>query len=353
MNIATVGATLKEGQAALVVSEVNRLYLTGFAASDGYLLITREDSLFITDGRYIEDARAKVEEAEVLLQENVYEQIDTFLKAHHIEEILVEASRMTLATLNQYRRMLTSYRYNISGALDQAIGALRMVKTEAEKDKLQKAQDIASLSFQQLLPDIKPGVLERDVAAELEYLMRKNGADGISFDTIVVSGVNSSKPHGVPGAKAIETGDFVTIDFGALYQGYHSDTTRTVAVGKVTEEMANVYELVRKAQQAGLDAIRPGITCKDYDGVARKVITDGGYGPYFSHSLGHGVGVEIHEEPFCGPRSGGTLQAGNVISCEPGIYMEGKFGVRIEDSVIVTETGHINFCTLPKELLIL
>ena len=353
MNLKNLEQQLKSTQAALIVSEENRRYFTGFNASNGYLLATRDGSTFITDGRYIEDARKIVTEAEVLLQDNVYNQLDRLLRKYGCNEILVEASRMTLQDLNTYRRVLNQYTYNVSARLDTMISSHREVKTEFEVSQMQRAQDIAEKALLDTLQFLKPGIRERDVANELDYRMRKYGADGLSFDTIVVSGENSSKPHGVPGEKVIENGDFVTIDYGALYNGYHSDTTRTFAVGSVTEEMANVYNTVLKAQMAGCEALRPGLLAKDYDGVARKIIGDAGYGSYFTHSMGHGVGVEIHEQPFCGPNSKGILQAGNVVSCEPGIYLEGKFGVRIEDMLLITPEGSMNFCHLPKDLQVL
>lgn len=354
MNIRELSLLLKPEQAALVLDEQSRFYLTGFAASDGALLVTRDASFFWTDSRYIEAAEAAVTDASVILQEpNLYAQVEPELKRAGITELLVEASRLSIQDLNNWRVNLRDYTYNVSNHLDLMISSLREVKLPEEVEKLARAQSIAEAGFRATLPYIKPGTRERDIANELEYNMKKNGADGISFETIVVSGANSSKPHGVPGDKCVEDGDFVTIDFGALYEGYHSDTTRTVAVGHVTDEMANVYDLVLKAQTAACDALKPGLAAAEYDKVARDIITEAGYGPYFGHSLGHGVGVEIHEHPFCGPRSGSILQAGNVVTSEPGIYLPGKFGVRIEDMLLVTQEGSRNFCRLPKELLVL
>lgn len=353
MNIVRLAAGLKEHQAALILSEENRRYFTEFDASNGYLLVSPAHSVFITDGRYIEAARAEVPEAEVLLQGDIYEQLNRFFAEQKAEEVLLEESRVTLSDCHALKHHLPGLYFVTDQTLDEKINALRSVKTAAEAEKMQEAQDIASKSLLEILPMIKPGISEREVAAALEYRMRQNGADGISFDTIVVSGVNSSKPHGVPGAKCIEAGDFVTIDFGAVKDGYHSDTTRTFAVGYATDEMRAVYNAVLRAQIAACNAIRPGLSCKEYDGVARSLLAEAGYGQYFTHSLGHGVGVEIHEQPFCGPASPGILQAGNVISAEPGIYMEGKFGVRIEDMLMVTENGARNFCTLDKNLMVL
>jgi len=353
MKVKELGLALKEHQAALVISEENRRYLTGFSASNGTLVVTRNGSSFITDGRYIEAARTLVTEADVVLQKNLYAQTDSILQKDGVTELLVEASRLSIQDLNTWRSNVRDYSYNLSNHLDLLISSLREVKTAEEVEKLERAQRIAEAGFQDMLQVAKPGVRERDLANELEYRMKKHGADGISFETIVVSGENSSKPHGVPGDRALQDGDFVTVDFGAIYDGYHSDTTRTFAVGHVTEEMAAVYDLVLKAQMAACEALQPGIAAADYDRVARTIIAEGGYGDYFTHSLGHGVGVEIHEHPFCGPSSGSILQAGNVVTSEPGIYLEGKFGVRIEDMLLVTPEGSYNFCRLPKELLII
>ena len=353
MNIRELQSVLQPNQAALIVSEYNRRYLTGFNATNGYLIVTHNGSVFITDSRYIEDAERIVTDARVVLQKQLYQQIEQIMREFGASEVLVEVGQTSIQTYSLYRKVLHEFSFNATNRLDIAIAELREQKLPEEIRKMQEAQRIAEVGFNETLPFIKVGVTERDVATELIYRMRKNGADGESFDTIVVSGEYSSKPHGVPGDRVIADGDFVTIDFGALYEGYHSDTTRTLAVGHVTEEMANVYNTVLKAQEAGCRALKPGLTASEYDGIARKIIDDAGYGEYFGHSLGHGVGIEIHEQPFCGPGSKGILKEGNVVSCEPGIYLPGKFGVRIEDMLEVTADGSMNFCSLPKELTVL
>ncbi len=209
MNIAQLASQLKSTQAALILSEENRLYFTGFPSSNGTLLVMPEESAFVTDSRYFEAASNTVTEAQVLLQDQVYQQVFDLLQKHSCTEILVESERMTLSELNKWRKMLPTYSFNVSNRLDTLANELREVKCEAEVEKMQRAQDIAEKALEELLHILKPGVAERDLANELEYLMRKFGADGISFDTIVVSGANSSKPHGVPGEKLVETGDFV------------------------------------------------------------------------------------------------------------------------------------------------
>jgi Xaa-Pro aminopeptidase len=215
------------------------------------------------------------------------------------------------------------------------------------------AQRIAEKALTDILNEIRPGVTEKEIAARLQYLMLHYGASDMSFDPIVVSGPNGSLPHGVPSEKIIQSGEFVTMDFGCVYRGYCSDMTRTVAVGSVTEEMRTVYQTVLDAQTAGIAAAHAGATGKAIDGAAREVIIAAGYGKYFGHSFGHGVGVEIHESPNASPNNEKPLPAGAVISAEPGIYLPGKLGVRIEDVIVLTEDGCRDITLAPKELLIL
>lgn len=260
---------------------------------------------------------------------------------------------MTVSELAKFDNALKEISIDFSGELDNMIDALRMVKSESEIEKIKKAQKIAEGAFDDICGFIKPGVTEKEIALRLEHYMLTHGAEGLSFETIAVSGKNTSMPHGVPTDKKIEIGDFVTMDYGALYDGYHSDMTRTVAVGKVSDEQKKVYNTVLEAQKAGLDFIRPGVSGKDADRVSRDIIENAGYGEYFGHSLGHGVGVEIHEKPNLSPSSEFILKKGNVVTVEPGIYVPGKFGVRIEDFAVITENGAENMTHCPKELIIL
>lgn len=218
---------------------------------------------------------------------------------------------------------------------------------------MEQAQRIAEKALEEILNEIRPGVTEKEIAARLQYLMLHFGAEDMSFDPIVVSGPNGSLPHGVPSDKTIQRGEFVTMDFGCVYHGYCSDMTRTVAVGSADEEMRRVYETVLSAQKAGIAAARAGVTGKAVDGAARSVIAAAGYGDYFGHSFGHGVGVEIHEAPNATPGNEKPLPAGAVISAEPGIYLPGRLGVRIEDVIALTEEGCVNLTRAPKALLIL
>lgn len=338
---------------ALIVSPENRRYFTEFPSSDGFLLVTRDDAVFITDSRYIEAAENKVTECKTALQKREISQVYDFFKSNGAEKVGIEASRMTVSELAKFENALKDISIDFSGELDNMIDALRMVKSESEIEKIKKAQKIAEGAFDDICGFIKPGVTEKEIALRLEYYMLTHGAEGLSFETIAVSGKNTSMPHGVPTDKKIEVGDFVTMDYGALYDGYHSDMTRTVAVGKVSDEQKKVYNTVLEAQKAGLDFIRPGVSGRDADRVSRDIIENAGYGEYFGHSLGHGVGVEIHEKPNLSPSSEFILKKGNVVTVEPGIYVPGKFGVRIEDFAVITENGAENMTHCPKELIIL
>ena len=353
MSIQNLKEKLRDNSAALIISEENRFYFTGFRVSDGFLIVTKNRSVFITDSRYIEAAEHEITDCEVVLQNKVFEQINNILHEQKVAEVLIEAGYMSVLKAAQYKEALSGFGFNYTNELEKYIAELRIIKTHEEKETILCAQRIAERAFDKVLNMVKPGVTERDIAAEMEYIMRKEGADGVSFDTIVVTGVNSSKPHGVPGDTPVASGDFVTMDFGALYRGYHSDTTRTVAVGNVSPEQVNVYDIVLKAQLAGVNALKAGIDAKAADAVCREMISDAGYGEYFGHGTGHGVGVEIHEAPSLSPRSDEKLTAGNVVTIEPGIYLPGKFGVRIEDMLYVTEDGAENLVTLPKTLITL
>ena len=239
------------------------------------------------------------------------------------------------------------------GRFEQAAAKLRAVKDRGELETMIAAQRIAEAVFAEVLNFIRPGRTEQEIAAFLQYQMLLRGAERMSVDPIVVSGPNSSMPHGVPTAKPVADGEVITMDFGCVYRGYCSDMTRTVAVGHVTEEMERVYQTVLRAQAAGIAAARAGVPGREIDGAGRQVIAEAGYDPYFGHSFGHGVGVEIHESPNAAPRSEKPLPEGAVISAEPGIYLPGRFGVRIEDVIVLTGAGSENLMRSPKELLIL
>lgn len=344
----------KEADAALITSDVNRHYYSGMASSAGTLLVTRDKAFLVIDFRYIEKAKSTCRDCEVILQDKLYSQIETLCRDNKIKALAVEAERMSLSALAEWKRKLSGIIFLEDGGLDKAILSHRSVKSEAEIMLIRAAQRITDKTFSEVLNFIERGRTEREVAAYLEYCMRKNGADGTAFDTISVSGKNSSMPHGVPSDKKLAAGDFLTLDFGAKKDGYCSDMTRTVAIGAVSDKQYQVYHTVLKAQQTALNAVCEGALCSEVDRVGRAVIEDeAGFKGCFGHSMGHSLGLEIHEQPGFSPSCDKTAQAGNVLSVEPGIYLEGRFGVRIEDIVAVTKNGCENLTHSPKELIIL
>ena len=256
------------------------------------------------------------------------------------------------STVADYRHYSEKLHCELVPATELLI-SLRQSKDAEEVERMIAAQRIAEGALDQILKEIKPGVTEKEIAARLQYLMLAGGAENMSFDPIVASGPNGSMPHAVPTDRKIQEGDFVTMDFGCIYQGYCSEMTRTVAVGHVTEEMEKVYHTVLQAQLAGIAAAKAGATGHDVDAAARKVIEDAGYGPYFGHSFGHSVGVEIHEAPNATPANNNPLPLGAAVSAEPGIYLPGRFGVRIEDVLVLQEGGCMDITLAKKDLTIL
>ena len=356
MNLDSLMSVMPENiDAALIVTPCNRRYFTGFNSSDGFLLVTRKGSIFYTDSRYIEAAQKQIKCCEVAEGKQVFSQMKDYLNEKNVKTVAIEANGMTLAEFSrlQNNENMKEFEFISDDSLDTAISVFRKVKSREEMGKIIQAQKIAENAFLHILNFISKGKTEKEIQLELDFFMLKNGAEALSFDTIVVSGVNSSMPHGVPSEKVIEDGDFITMDFGAVVDGYHSDMTRTVAVGVVTDEQQKVYDTVLNAQMASLDVVKAGVSCFDADKAARDIIVNAGYGDYFGHGTGHGVGVEIHELPNLSPRSNMILEKGNIVTVEPGIYLPGKFGVRIEDMAFVTENGCENLTNAQKSLIVL
>ena len=336
--------------AALVTEDVNRRYFTGMKSSAGTVLVTREKAYLIIDFRYIEKARKTVHDAEVIMQEKLYEQINGLLKKHGAKTVAIESRSMTVSQLKGIRERLNA-EIDDTDALSNAIDALRIVKSQDEIDKIIKAQRIAEAAFEDVLNFIRPGVTEREVGLHLDYYMLSHGAEALSFDTIAVSGSNTSLCHGVPTDRPVKSGEFVLMDYGATYEGYRSDMTRTVCVGKPTEKMEKVYAIVLDAQLKALAEIKAGVRGADIDKIARDVITEAGYGEAFGHSLGHGVGMNIHETPNASPSSKHIFKENMIVTVEPGIYLPDEFGVRIEDFVIIKENGCENMTLAKKNLI--
>ncbi len=341
----------KEYDAIMITSPYNLRYFTGFSGGEGICIAGKDFRYLLVDSRYIVAAKCEAKNFTVIEYSvgKLYEVISDVIKAHNVLNLGFENAHMTVAELERYSKNLINI--NFVG-VDNRLNELRMIKTEQELNFIRKAESIGCRAFEKILPMLKVGVCEREIASELEYQMRCLGAQKTSFDTIVVSGTKTSMPHGLPDDTRLKSGDFVTMDFGCRYNGYCSDMTRTVVIEKANDEQIKIYNTVQKAQSAGLDAIRNGACCKDVDAVARDIIKEAGYGGYFGHSLGHGVGLQIHELPNLSPKSDMILEENMVVSCEPGIYVEGFGGVRIEDLVIVKHDGIENLCDVPKDLII-
>ena len=344
---------LSAGLPALwLYDELDRLYASEFLTSDGSVLIFPNTAYFITDSRFIEAAQEQVRDAEVLLCTNENRETDILRKLLSENSITELGAQDGSLCYSEYLRMQEALGVKFVPA-QSITKALREVKERFEVDSIVSAQRIAEKALDLVLGMLKPWMTEKEVAAELEYQMTKNGAEGLAFETICVAGANTSRPHGVPTFNKLKAGDFVTMDFGCKVNGYCSDMTRTVALGSATDEMRRVYETVLEAQMAGEKAAHAGIIGKDMDSAARDVIEKAGYGEYFGHGLGHSVGLYIHEGPNASPKENRPLPAGTIVTNEPGIYMPGKFGVRIEDMLYIKEDGVENLTKAPKNLIIL
>ena len=350
--IKTTMASLNKNEGAFVMSPHNRRYLTKFNSTSGAVILFKDNAYFITDARYIEGARQTVKDMEIIAAENGISEVVSFLcKKHGIKSLAAEADFMTVSGAVKCETDLGSVLLNLDGSLDKTLENMRKIKHKDELWSIQKAQSLTDDAFLHILDLIRPGVTEIEIALELENHMRRRGSQGVAFETIVASGENSSKPHMTPGKREIKTGDFVTMDFGAVVDGYCADMTRTVAVGKITGEQKAVYDIVLKSQVDCLSGLKPGLTGKEADKIARDVIEKSGYGKNFSHAAGHCVGIEIHEEPRLSPCCDEKLLPGMVVTVEPGIYLEGLFGVRIEDMALITEKGIKNLTKSAKELI--
>lgn len=337
----------------LIENEKNLRYFLEFNIDTGYLLVTRENAYFITDFRYIEVARKNLKDFEikVILQENLKQNIKDILQNENAKKLYLETSYQTVSK-SEYFKSITEI-VSTENTLDKLIGELRIIKNEYEVEQIKKAQKITDDAFSHILSYIKEGVSEKELALEIEFFMRKNGAEGVSFDLITISGQNTSLPHGVPSDKKLKKGEFITMDIGCKVNGYCSDMTRTVALGEPSDEMKKVYNIVLQAQLKALKTVKSGITASSVDFAARDLIDKNGFENCFGHATGHGVGLDIHEEPRVSTKSDTILQSGMIITIEPGIYLQDKFGVRIEDMVMVTDDGCYNFTKSNKELIVL
>ncbi len=344
---------LTAGEGLLITGEANRVYFTGFPSSAGALLITKDRAIFLIDFRYFEKARQSVPHCQVLLEIAGNQRLVEQVHGGQITRLYVETKAVSIARLKYLGSLFPTVSISLEDTFDQWIEAERSIKTPEEIAEIQKAQKITDDTFTYILQHLVPGKTEREIMLEMEFYLRKQGSEGVSFDFIVVSGKNSSIPHGVPGDKQIEHGDFVTMDFGAVVGGYHSDMTRTVAIGAVSDLQREVYNTVLQAQKAALEAIKPGKCCRDIDHIARALINQAGFEGCFGHGLGHSVGLEIHEQPCLNLSDEHLLEPGIMMTVEPGIYLENRFGVRIEDMVVVTQDGCADLTQSRKDLIIL
>lgn len=337
---------LNEDEAAFISSYPNILYYSGFTSEDAYLLISHDRQLLVTDSRYTIQAREQAPDFEVIDIKTGFENIFDKIKEPHIG---YEEAHMTVSEYRKMWKKLGSKKEFIE--LQKTINEPRRIKDAAEIEKIAEAEKIGDMAFEHILPLIKAGRTEREIALELEFFMKRQGASALSFDTIAASGKRSAMPHGTASEKVIENGDFLTLDFGCVFEGYCSDMTRTVVVGKANERQKEIYDIVLKAQKAAIDAVLAGEKCCDIDAAARNIIKDAGYGDNFGHGLGHSVGIEIHEMPSFSPKCRDTIENGHVLTVEPGIYIEGFGGVRIEDLIVVENGKARNLTFSPKELI--
>ncbi len=335
--------------AVLVTSEINEKYISSFNFTDGLLVITKNRACMITDSRYSEAAKNEAPDFEIILPQNgQITAVGEILAAEGAKTVAFEDLEMSVSVYNSYREKLTDCEFIPMGKM---IGDLREFKDEAEIACIKAAQKITDDAFEHIIKVMTPKMTETEVALELEYFMRRAGAEEKSFDTICVSGAASSMPHGVPQNRPLQSG-FLTMDYGAIVGGYHSDMTRTVCLGKADDEMKRLYNTVLQAQCAAIERMKVGMLCSDIDAIARDIIYDAGYKGHFGHSLGHGVGLEIHESPRFAPMATtALLTPGHVVTVEPGIYIEGKYGCRIEDMIIAREDGIEDITASRKELI--
>ncbi|MBU3803817.1 MAG: aminopeptidase P family protein [Candidatus Cellulosilyticum pullistercoris] len=339
----------------LIGSEANRMYLSGFTGSNAMLLITNSEQYIITDFRYLEQVAKEcpdficIDQGKIGLLRTAFD----FACQASCKKIAFEAEHISYS---RYQELVKESRIEWIPT-EGVVERLREIKEETELEKLAKAESIGDIAFKEVIKFIeenwKKGITENEVALEIERVMRKNGASGNSFDTIVASGAKSSLPHAKPGDEFLKKGDFVVMDFGCIYEGYCSDMTRTIVIGEASPKHREIYDTVLKAQELALQGIRAGLKGKEVDAIARHYITEAGYGNYFGHGLGHSVGIEIHENPRFSMAEEQIIESGMVITVEPGIYLPGFGGVRIEDMVIVTKEGIKNLTHSPKELIII
>lgn len=340
----------KEKINGLLVTNLTHVrYLSGFTGSNGMVVLAPPRAYFLTDFRYLVQAQKEVKNCKVIIADReLTSELSKLPELNRKTKIGVESAFVSLKMQDKLKDLLPRVDFRRT---ENLIETLAVVKDSEEIKKIKKAVRIADKAFSDIIGRMKAGMTEKEIALELEYNMRSMGADAAAFEIIVASGQRSSMPHGIASSKKLRKGDFVTLDFGCIYQGYASDITRTVVMGKATEKQKKIYEIVSNAQRKACKAVKPGLPCSRLDGVARDIIMKAGYGDYFGHGLGHGLGLQVHDNPSLSARSTDVLAAGMVVTIEPGVYIPNWGGVRIEDDVLVTANGGQILSKSPRELL--
>lgn len=338
-------------EAALITSPENRFYFSGFKGSSGILLITRDNTYLLTDFRYIDQGKEEAPSFTVINHERKsFPAVTALIEKHGIRKLGVEYGKMPILEFKELESLNPDLQIFNS---EEVIYQLRMIKDQGEIECFRKGIAMCDEAFKHSLSFIRPGMSEKELGLELEFFMRKAGADGIKENHVIASGERSSLPHGQATERIIQAGDFVKMDIGAKVNGYYTDFTRTVVVGEPSDKHIEIYNIVKKAQEVALAAIGPGKVCSEMDRRARAVIEEAGYGENFGHSLGHSIGLAVHESPAMRATDETVLQPGMVITVEPGIYIPGFGGVRIEDFIVITEDGYENLTTATKELQVI
>jgi Xaa-Pro aminopeptidase len=344
------GLLKKDKIDCLLVAEIMHVrYLSGFSGSNGMVLLAPPRAYFLTDFRYMVQSQKEVKDCTVVIADReLTSELPKLPVFSRKVRVGVEGAYVSLKLQARLKELLPKADFKPT---ENLIESLMMIKDSEEIRKIKKAVRISDQAFSDILDHLKPGVKEKDIALEMEYIMRSSGADGVAFETIVASGQRSSMPHGIASNRKLRKGDFVTLDFGASFQGYASDITRTIVLGKATAKQKKIYDIVFQAQRKACRSVKPGLACSRLDAVARDDIMKAGYGDNFGHGLGHGVGLVVHDQPVLNPRSSDTLREGMVVTIEPGIYIPNWGGVRIEDDVLVTSSGGQILSRSPRDLL--
>ncbi|MDR3178722.1 MAG: aminopeptidase P family protein [Oscillospiraceae bacterium] len=346
--------------AVFITSVENRRYFSLCDIHTGYLLITRQILYYIVDFRYYEIAvkevlKSKNPNLKVVFSKDLKITLKELITENNIKRIVIERENLIVSESEKIYSLFSFLKVDIAvnAQLDDEISNMRFVKSIYEIEKMKRSQQITENAFNYIVQKIKPGISEKDIALDIEFHMRKNGASSVAFDLIVISGEKTSLPHGTPGDRKICENEFLIMDMGAVFEGYHSDMTRTVAIGDVSDEQKKIYNIVLQAQLEAIETLKDGVKAGDVDKAARDVINSHGYAKYFGHSTGHGVGLKVHEAPKLSISSEEKLKSNAVVTIEPGIYLPGKFGVRIEDMLLVKKDGCENFTNITKELICL